>query len=337
MRTFKTLIPAILLTGLSCPSGYGQQHVPATIITIEVETFVEYFNDTFDTTKWATIPTVTSVVFPKNFTIATAVADVVSVNGQPVKGTMLRDQRSVSLNANPTPGQAIGDTGRLAVVTDYFEVQKPDGTPIGTIISTGVGPGTPPPGAPLSAALGNFAIISGTGAFLGVRGQVAQNPFPQTSSLRQASVTEDPANRRLNGGGRTRFLMHVIPLERPDIMRNGNGPSIYHSADALLVSSNKPAAAGETLTLLATGLGPTKPGVDPGSPFAGSPSAAVNSPVAITVNGQSAEVLEAIGYPGTVDAYQVTFRVPTNAAQGIAAIQIFSAWIAGVPAKIAIQ
>lgn len=43
-------------------------------------------------------------------------------------------------------------------------------------------------------------ITGGTGAFLGAQGQMelVANP-PGVASQRGASITEDPANRRLNG------------------------------------------------------------------------------------------------------------------------------------------
>ena len=66
------------------------------------------------------------------------------------------------------------------------------------------------------------------------------------------------------------------------------------------VTTERPARAGEILSLFASGLGPTRLDVNPGSPFPANPLAAVNSPVEVTVNGKPAEVLAAVGYPGTV-------------------------------------
>ena len=57
----------------------------------------------------------------------------------------------------------------------------------------------------------------------------------------------------------------------------------------------------------------------------------------VTVNGKPAEVLGAVGYPGAVDGYQVNFRVPPDAAKGVATIQVSSAWIVGMPGSIALQ
>jgi len=110
-----------------------------------------------------------------------------------------------------------------------------------------------------------------------------------------------------------------------------------HSSDSALVTASTPAAAGEVLSLRATGLGPTRPGVDPGKPFPATPPAVVNSPVEVKVNGQPADVLAAVGVPGTVDGYQVNFRVPPDTVKGVATVQVSAAWITGPSVTIAIQ
>ena len=87
----------------------------------------------------------------------------------------------------------------------------------------------------------------------------------------------------------------------------------------------------------ATGLGPTVPGVNPGQPFPTDAILQVNSPVAVTVNGQAAEVVDSIGWPGLVDTYRVDLRVPDGATGGTAAIQLTAAWIAGASVSIPTQ
>jgi uncharacterized protein (TIGR03437 family) len=103
------------------------------------------------------------------------------------------------------------------------------------------------------------------------------------------------------------------------------------------VTEAKPASTGEILTLLATGLGPTLPGVDPGQPFTADPLQVVSSPIDVTINGAASEVLYAGGYQGTTDKYQVNFRVPDNISSGMASLQLFAAWIPGPEVKIAIR
>lgn len=157
---------------------------------------------------------------------------------------------------------------------------------------------------------------------------------------RQASVNEDPANRRRHGGGSARFFLHLIPMSRPEIVVTANGPEVFHGADFSLVTAAKPAKAGEVLIARATGLWPTRPGVNPAQPFPAYPAnplQVVNSPVDVTVNGQSAAVTNAFGWPTQVDMYRVDFQLPDGTAAGMAAIQLTAAWITGSPVTIPIQ
>jgi uncharacterized protein (TIGR03437 family) len=55
------------------------------------------------------------------------------------------------------------------------------------------------------------------------------------------------------------------------------------------------------------------------------------------VNGKPADVLAAVAYPGSVDGYQVNFRVPSDTAKGTATMQISAAWIASTPVSIPVQ
>ena len=52
-----------------------------------MENWVEYFDDTADVSKWATNPNLTPPSVPKNFAVHMGIADIVAVNGEPVKGT----------------------------------------------------------------------------------------------------------------------------------------------------------------------------------------------------------------------------------------------------------
>jgi uncharacterized protein (TIGR03437 family) len=232
---------------------------------------------------------------------------------------------------------SIADTTRTAVAVFTFEILKSDGTPIGTIIATGLAAGAAAPGSPLAVTGGNnFVISGGTGAFLGVRGQLgAVAPPPGVAAARGASMNEDPANRRRNGGGTQQFIAHLIPMFAPQIVSTAGEPSVFHS-DFSPVTAANPAKAGDVLIVQATGLGPTVPGVDPGQPFPDQP-VHVNSPIDVTVNGKPAEVISSVGWPGLVDTYRIDFRVPDGTAAGMAPIQISAAWIGGPELRIPIQ
>lgn len=102
------------------------------------------------------------------------------------------------------------------------------------------------------------------------------------------------------------------------------------------MTPNRPATTGEILSVFATGLGPTTPSVGPGAAFPANPFATVNAPVQVTLGGKQAQVLDAIGFPGT-DGYQVNFRVPTDAPKGVDSLQVSSAWTVGPEVKITVQ
>jgi hypothetical protein len=312
---------------------------PVTVLDIRGENTVSYFHDVFDYTKIASNPGISTALRPiKPFQSFTDITDIVSVNGQPVKGVWIsRGDPQIGLDPNAIHGaampRAIADVTRAGIVHHYIEILKLDGTPIGTIMATGMNGGDPPPGAPAAVVGNNLTVVGGTGAFLGARGQAGN----AVQTFRVASISEDPANRRINGGLPKRTIIHLIPLSLPTIMSSPLAPWLFHASDLTLVTNAKPAASGEMLTLLASGLGPTRPGVGPGQPFAADPPQIVNSPIQVFVNGTPAEVLYAIGYPGTIDQYQVSFRLPTGTSTGIASIQLTSAWVVGPEVRIAVR
>ncbi|HTS30183.1 MAG TPA: hypothetical protein VMH81_30135 [Bryobacteraceae bacterium] len=309
---------------------------PASVLQIDTINGVIYYEDTGDVSKYATDPGMPTPLTPgKIFNGQIGIADIQAVNGQPVMGVFTRVGPTIGLVTLPNPGHAIADVVRNAALDLAFEILKSDGTPIGTIMASGFAGGAPPPGSPSQATVHNFAVTGGTGAFLGARGEVVAEAA--SPAVRSASITEDPANRRQHGGGTQRYVIHLIPMESPEIAMLPAGPAVTHSGDFSLVTASTPATAGELLSLFARGLGPVTPGVDPGQPFPSSPVAIVNSPVEVTVNGKAAEVLSAVGLPGAVDGYQVNFRMPPDAGKGPASIQVSAAWISGTAVSIPVQ
>src|SRR5262245_35634577 len=72
-------------------------------------------------------------------------------------------------------------------------------------------------------------------------------------ALRRASTSEDPGKRRINGGGKTRYVVQLIALTYPEIAMTSIRPAVTHSADFTLVTAAKPAAAGEILSVFVRG------------------------------------------------------------------------------------
>jgi hypothetical protein len=328
----KTLTIVALWATHFCGAGFAQPG--PVILRIDYENRVRYTEDIVDPTKFGTLPgPVAALSGLKNLTAQLEFGDFIAVNGQPAKGTYSFYGRGIGLTAADT-GIGIFDAPRSAIGIRNLEVQTADGTPVGTIMLVGV-PGFPaPPGSPVGSGTGNWTVVGGTGAFLGVRGQF--NDIAGTIAVRGASLTEDLANRRKNGGGNGHMLLTLFPMSRPDVLTTPRGPAVTHAGGGL-VTASRPAAAGETLILHMSGLGPTKLSVDPGAPFPASPAATVNSPVTVNVNGRAAELVEAVGSPGGIDRYDVTFKLPADTSAGDTVIQVSAAWIPGNEVTIPVR
>jgi uncharacterized protein (TIGR03437 family) len=306
------------------------------ILEIEAENVVTYYDDTSDVSKWGTLPGPVSVSANSgspSFKWRTTLGDVVSVNGQPVKGNYISVTRTTYATTGMTPGRVLMDLALGCPFEQVHTFMLPDGTVVGTIAAMGTATAAPPPGAPSKATGGTGIVVGGSGAFFGVRGQAGMI----SGSGRMASVTEDPAYRRVNGGGRMAWFFQIVPAEWPEILTVPAGPAVVHSADFSPVTPDKPARAGETLTLYATGLGPTRPGVDPGQPFPATGLQVVSSPVQVVVNGTTVPALWAGGYPGAVNTYQVNFRLPDDTVAGPASLSLNVAWINGSEVKIPVK
>ena len=334
IRKADTLTMAILLVVLYCARGYGQTGPPV-ILTVDLENIVSYEADVSDVSKFGTVTTRTVGTAANNFAPVIWLADVVAVNGKPAKGTWTVRGNILIRSTTPSPGVAIADSSAFFFFDWIVDIMQSDGTPIGTLMASGWGGAAKPPGAPSTFLQANMAVTGGTGAFLGVRGQAGQGG--NIMGPRLASMSEDPALRRVLGGGTRRYVFHLIPLFRPEIVNTAGVPAVVPANDFALVTAANPARAGELLSVYAQGLGPTRPGVDPGQPFPASPLQPVNSPVEVTVNGKPAVVTDAVGFPGAVDGYQVNFRVPSDVSSGSATLQVSSGWIAGSGVRIAIQ
>lgn len=336
-RHWKTALAATLLAATCSQPGLAQAGAPV-VLQIDIADHVLYWQDVADPTKFATDPNIPVRVPTLGGSRTLGLADIVAVNGQRVMGSFAVSYTGMFFRPAPAPGQAIGDTNRNAIGVTTFEILRSDGTQIGTIVASGLAGGASPPGVPSSATGGNnFVITGGTGAFFGARGQMSVAPQPtEVASQRIASMTEDFANRRRNGGGTQRWIAHLIPMSAPQISTTASGPAIFH-ADFSPVTAARPARSGEVLIVQATGLGPTVPGVDPGEPFPTDRILPVNSPLAVKVNGREAEVINGLGWPGLVDTYRVDFRVPEGMAPGTASLQLSVAWIAGTAVRIPVQ
>jgi len=169
MTKFRTLsIVTIFLTSL----GTAQVPLPS-VITIDVENYVEYLEDTSDPFKRGSDPNRTTVrtPLPNTFLESDHFADIVSINGQPAKGFAFSSARVIGSTTTATPGRPIADVATTTFRSYYLQIVGADGAYIGTIYCSGPH-GQPAPGGPAGGAVGEYAITGGTGVFQGVSGQV---------------------------------------------------------------------------------------------------------------------------------------------------------------------
>jgi hypothetical protein len=317
---FKLALGAIAFSAVS--------QAQTTVLAIDIDNIVIYNQDTPDVTKWATVPDKTDPLASQNFVPIIWLADVVAVNGVPAKGTWTVRGTSLVRSTTLTPGQAIADSGSFFFFDWIVDLLRPDGNPVGTIMASGWGGATKPPGSTSAILQANMAITGGTGAYLGIRGQAGQGG--NTIAPRSASMREDPAYRRILGGGKRRYVFQIIPMEYPQIT------TMFH-ADFSPVTASSPARSGETLIVQATGLGPTLPGVDPDQPFPADALQEVNSPVDVIVNGKATNVINKVGWPGRVGVYRLDFQVPDGTTAGTATIQLSAAWMQGLSASLPVR
>jgi hypothetical protein len=307
--------------------------ITPSVLTITIKDQVTYEADIYDPSQFATNPNITTPNTPRNFYAGTVIGDITLVNGEAVKGTYVGGLRPIIAKPNPVSGEAIADITRNSLREHVFEILKSDGTAIGSIMAAGFSGGVAPPGTVLPPGqTGNWAISGGTGLYLGVRGQVGAFGQGPAYSGRYASIAEDPGHRRQNGGFDNTFILHIIPMDPPEIMTTSFGPHIVHG-NQHPVNLVHPAHSNEPLSLFASGLGPTHPDVDLTQPFPLNPPT-VNSPLTVTVNGEHADIISAVGVPGLVNGYQVNFKMPASPGTGLVPIQLTVGWIAGPPANI---
>jgi len=324
-----------VLASLTCSGILAQLREPPAVIEIDIENFRFYLFDSADFTKWGTNPNRVDVALHRNFNTMQAIGDVIAVNGQPAKGTITATAGSIGGDPVPMPGSSPSDVPGTSRLIYEIDLLQPDGTPIGSLFAMGRNTGQPPPGS-VGATGGNLVIVGGTGAYLGARGQILFGvALPQSSPLARGSFTEDPINRRVFGGLAFRRIAYVIPEWRPEIFQRNGAAATFH-ADFTPVTAERPSRPGETVILQVTGLGPTRPGIPFGQPFPQQPPHIVNSPIEVTVNGQSVPVVSKIGWPGLVDTFRVDIQLPNNIS-GPAMVRVTAAWIPGAEVRIPIR
>lgn len=328
--SFSRVFTIFLLTSLSCAQE-------VTVLDIDVANTTAYHYDSADYARFATDGNAVNFAgAARTFGVFMNFGDIVAVNGQAARGTWVSRVFVFRMSTTPVAGSSIGDSNRFGIAEFQVELQLADGTAIGSLFMQGQNFGSPVPGAPAASNGGSFAIVGGTGAFFGARGQMTTAPSRITGTARAASVLEDPVNRRNRGGAGQRMLIQLVPMQTPEAARDGSRVQLFHS-DFSVVSESNPARAGEQLILYARGLGLTSPPLEAGRTFGEDPLHVVVTPVQIVIGSNAVPALNQVGVPGTGDVFRVDFRVPEGLAAGRQPLQVRSGWVTGPAVSFAIQ
>src|SRR5260370_16298294 len=117
-----------VVCGFSCLAK-----TPPKTFQVDVNNFVLYNYDTFDTIQFGTNPNPTSVPM-KTYNNHISIGDIVAVDGIPAKGTLLCTHTMFVLSPFATFGsmKAIADTTRSMMDDCSLEILAGDGTAVGT-------------------------------------------------------------------------------------------------------------------------------------------------------------------------------------------------------------
>ena len=165
------------------------------------------------------------------------------------------------------------------------------------------------------------------------------------------------------GGRPSQYVVVQVPFDaqigaRDVVISNSNGagdafrttvaavsPALYYDAlggialrrDFTLVRPATPAAAGEVIGLVATGLGVTTPALETGQFAPLLPVAGVAQNITATIGGRAATVLAAAALPGYAGVYAVTVMVPAGLPTGNAMTQIRAGTVASNTVAIQVR
>lgn len=309
------------LAVLACAVLPAQTMDEPVVLKIEVENHVLYRGSVFDAAQIGKSPGPIDGGAQVPFVDGINIGDIVAINGQPAKGIWSSSYtHTTPYRSSPQSGQFVADFDSSATFFCTWQIYAPDGTFLGMIRDSG-------------AAQGHAV----TGALAGFFGAIGSHTMTQTVPNRVTTTAEDPANRRILGGGKASGTFYLYPRVRPTIVSTDGGPAITHENFVPVTAAN-PARPGETLIVAATGLGPVKPNLDPPGavPFSGSPVQEVNSPVTVLFNGKETPAVNKIGWPGQKTTYRVDFQVPPDAVAGSATVGLIATWIPGPTVSIPI-
>ena len=324
-----------------CSGGFAQ-HPVGSLLVIQLENQTGYVRDVSDTTAPSRRPGPHDDLFDRGAKSQLRRIDLrwrhCFRQWKAGQGTATELVIFIPIRPSPTTGQFIGDTTRGGFYEWNFEILHEDGRQIGSIRASGMGQGQPPPGATSAVRAASYAVIGGTGAFLGSAviwaAAVGRRHPLRCESLPQPKIQPTDVCTVVDLSFKT---CTFCPCSAQKSSRRRMGPRWCTPPISRSLQAPNLPGQGKSSACLPLDSAPRFRASNRASPLLLQRATLSIPPVEVLVNGKPAEVLYAGGYPGAVDRYQVNFRVPDGITAGMASVQLSSAWITGPEVKIPIQ
>ena len=235
-----------------------------------------------------------------------------------------------SLRIDPNSGQA--RQNRILNAASFNEVALAPGEII-SIFGTGIGPVIPAASAPSLAGLIPKELAGVAASFDGALAPLLYASSTQINAIVPFAVADRTVTQaQVTYNGDT-VLALTVPVSgaSPGLFTSdssGLGQAAVLNQDFSINSGTNPASKGSIVMLFATGAGQTNPaGVD--GKITQDDSVRPKLPVAVSIGGQSADVVYAGNAPGLVaGALQVNARIPDNVGSGAVGVVLA---IGGIP------
>ncbi len=140
-----------------------------------------------------------------------------------------------------------------------------------------------------------------------------------------------------NANGPSAPFMQTVVAQAPAILFDEVGGYVFKASDLSLVRPENPAATGDAIAILCTGLGNTNPAGPTGTILAQDQLLPVVVQPTVTIGDRPAPVAAAVAAPGFIGLYGVIAAVPPGVASGNQAVIVRSGTIASNSVNIAVK
>ena len=189
-------------------------------------------------------------------------------------------------------------------------------------------------GLPLPTTLGGARVLIDGAAVPLLYASPAQINFQVPRAL--GAGTSSLIVSSSSGGSSTAFLFTVTP-EAPGIFQDSSNNAAAQSTDYQAITSKNPAAAGSTVSVYLTGIGPVDNPVADGAAAPATPLAQATAKYSASIGGVSAKVSFLGLSPGFAGLAQANLEVPSTLAAGTYPLTVTVGGLVSASAQLAVS